>query len=788
MSPASEQRVGQAVRDPQEQVQPLNGGRRAALMAGAGLTIGFFWPGAAKRAHALVNPHLQPGDAAAALADGNPAYAPNAFVRIGLDGSVRLVMPMAEMGQGVYTGSAMLLAEELGVDLDQVQAQHAPPSDELYGMKLLGGQITGGSTSTRSTYTELRQAGAVARTRLVQAAALRWRVDAAACTAVRGAVHHAPSGRQLKFGELALAAAKLPDPKDVRLKPASELRLIGRPMERVDSLEKVKGAAQFGIDVRLPGMKIATVRACPTIGGTLARVNDARARQVKGVVDILRIGNAVAVVADHYWAAKTGLEALEIEWHRGPNSALSTEALFAGLNKAQTSGKSIVAKEQGRRPEGAFVTSTYKMPMLAHATMEPLNATVHFHGGVCEIWAGSQVPVRAVQSAAKLAGLPREKVLLHNQYLGGGFGRRLENDYIDQAVLLAKQVRYPLKVVWSREEDIKHDIVRPPYHDVISAAVDSAGWPHWFGDRICSPSVLGRWMPAGMRADGLDGDAVESAVELPYAIPNFKVEWVPYELPPAMAVGWWRGVGPLHNLFVVESFFDELAHRARKDPVEYRRKLLERNERSRAVLDLAAHRIGWGGRLPARVGRGVAVGQPFGSHICAIVEVEVTPLGEVLLRKAVVAVDCGVAVNVGSIEAQLQGGLLFGLSAALFSQVTLKNGEIQQSNFNDYRVLRLNETPSVDVHIVPSDAEPGGIGELGTAIAAPALTNAIFAATGVRLRELPVNSRALVADPALLKKVGAADLSPDLPSDMSSGLSPAGWPRGMRGKQQGGSA
>jgi CO/xanthine dehydrogenase Mo-binding subunit len=732
--------------------------RRSALQAG-GLALAFTWIGGSK-AFAAISPRRQPADAAAALADGNPPFAPNAFIRIDADGGVRLVMPMVEMGQAIYTGSAMLLAEELGVDLDQVRVEHSPPNEALYGMPLLGGQITGGSTSTRGTYGVLREAGAVARTLLVSAAAMQWKVEPASCTVARGVVSHAGSGRQLGFGALAASAAQLPMPEKVALKEQKDFRLIGQPLRRVDSAGKVDGSTQFGLDVRVPGMKVATVRACPTLGGVLASVDDKAARAIPGVIDVIRIKDAVAVVGEHFWAARKGLDALKIRWTPGQNAALTTRQLRSALAGALASGKAIVGKETGKRPEGTLVQATYDSPMLAHATMEPLNTTVHVRPDACEIWVGTQVPARCVGVAAKITGLAEDKVVLHNQYLGGGFGRRLETDSVEQAVAFARQVPYPLKVVWTREEDIRHDIVRPMYHDDISAVVDGDGRILWFGDRIAGGTVLGRWAPAFMGKDGMDGDLIECVAEPCYDLPNLKVEWVRHDMPPGLNVGWWRGVGPTHNLFVMESFIDELAHRAKTDPVAYRRAMLGKNPRTLAVLDLAAEKIGWGkGTLPARVGRGVAVGDPFGSRVCAMVEVEVSPQGEVRMRRAVVAIDCGLVVNAGSVEAQIQGGLLFGLGAALFSEVTLRDGAIEQSNFHDYRMLRINESPPVEVHAVRSSEAPGGIGEVGTAIAAPALANAIFAATGVRLRALPVNRALLAQDKdALKKKVADASI------------------------------
>jgi isoquinoline 1-oxidoreductase beta subunit len=729
-------------------------GRRNALKFG-GLSIAFLWTAGSGTVRAAMDARRQPGDAAAALADGNPPFAPNAFIRIDADGAIRLVMPNVEMGQGIYTGASMMLAEELDVGLDQIKIEHAPPNEALYSMPLIGGQITGGSTSTRGHWQVLREAGAVARTLLVTAAAARWRVEPSSLSVVRGVVTGPSAGQRLGYGALAKAAGELPMPKQVVLKQPKDFTLIGKPLRRVDSADKVTGATQFGIDVKLPGMKIATVMACPTLGGRLSGINDQRARAIPGVVEVIALDHAVAVVGEHFWAAKQGLEALDIAWDLGDNADLTTAELRAALAEASRSGKSIVAREVGKKPaDGKLVEATYQLPMLAHATMEPLNTTVWVTPNRCEIWVGTQVPTRCVTEAAKITGLSEDKIVLHNQYLGGGFGRRLETDSVEQAVRFATKVNYPLKVIWTREEDIRHDIVRPMYHDTISALLDADGRPVWYGDRVCGGTVLGRWAPEAMGKNGLDDDLVECVAEVPYEIPNLKVEWVRHDMPEGVIVGWWRGVGPTHNLFVVESFIDELAHTAGKDPLDYRRTLLKNNPRSLALLNLAAEKIGWSGApLPPRVGRGIALGEPFGSRVCLIVEAEVTAQGEVRLRRAVAALDCGIAINPSSVEAQVQGGVLFGLSAALFSGITLKHGAIEQSNFHDYRCLRIDETPLLEVHRVASEDTPGGLGEVGTAIAAPALTNAIFAATGVRLRSLPVDRSLLTQDAGALREV-----------------------------------
>jgi CO/xanthine dehydrogenase Mo-binding subunit len=730
-------------------------GRRDALKL-AGLTVAFLWTAGSGTARASMSARRQPADAAAARADGAPPFAPNAFIRIDADGIIRLVMPNVEMGQGIYTGATMMLAEELDVGIDQVTIEHAPPNEALYSMPLWGGQITGGSSSTRGNWQVLREAGAVARTLLVTAAATRWHVDPAVCRVARGVVTAPGAGRSLTYGALAKAAGALPMPANVVLKEPKNFALIGKPVRRVDSADKVNGTTQFGMDVKVPGMKIATVQACPTLGGRVSGVNDKKTRAIAGVIDVIVLDHAVAVVGEHFWAAKQGLEALDIEWDLGDNADLTTAMLRKSLSDASTGGTAIVAKEVGSKPVGQSVESTYQLPMLAHATMEPMNTTVWVTPAQCEIWVGTQVPTRCVTEAAKITGLPEDKIVLHNQYLGGGFGRRLETDSVEQAVRLATKVRYPIKVIWTREEDIRHDIVRPMYHDHISAVLDAAGRPVWYGDRVCGATVLGRWSPMDMDKSGLDDDLVECVAEIPYDIPARKVEWVRQNVPDGVIVGWWRGVGPTHNLFVVESFMDELAHTAGKDPLEYRRALLSKNSRSLALLNLAAEKIGWStAPLPRRVGRGIALGEPFGSRVCAIVEVEVTPAGEVRLRHAVVALDCGIAINPNSVEAQVQGGLLFGLSAALFNDITIKHGAIEQSNFNDYRSLRINETPTIEVHVVQSEESPGGLGEVGTAIAAPALGNAIFAATGVRLRSLPVDRTALASDADALRAVAS---------------------------------
>jgi len=688
-------------------------------------------------------------------------FAPNAFIRIDRDGRVTLMMHKVEMGQGTYTSMPMLLAEELEVDLAQVRLEHAPPDDALYAEPLFGVQETGGSTSVRGNFEPLRRAGAAARTLLVAAAAQTWKVTATSCRAERGEVVHAPSGRRLGYGALVDRAATLPVPRDPPLKDAKDWTLIGTPVKRLDSPHKVNGAALFGIDVRLPGMKVATLAACPVVGGTLASVDDAKARAVPGVQQVVRLDDAVAVIADHMWAAKQGLAALAIRWDEGPNARLGTADIVQQLAAAsQRSG--VVARKVGDAAQamaGAArkFEAIYELPFLAHATMEPVNCTVHVRRDGCDIWVGTQVPTFTRTAAAQLTGLPRERVQVHNHLLGGGFGRRLEVDFVRRAVRIAMQVSGPVKVVWTREEDIQHDMYRPYYYDRIAAGLDERGRPVAWTHRVTGSSIMARvtselfpktfrvMRAAGLHqlvamVKGLDVDAVEGAAEPPYTLPNIRVEYVRQE-PPGIATAFWRGVGPTHNIFVVESFMDELAAATRQDPFQYRRALLDQAPRAKAVLELAALHAGWGQPLPPGSGRGIALLHAFGSYIAQVAEVVVSKQGEVRVPRVVCAVDCGVIVNPDTVKAQMESGIIFGISGALWGEITFKDGRVEQHNFNDYRVLRINEAPVIEVHLVQSSEAPGGIGEPGTSAVMPAVANAIFAATGKRIRRLPVKDQ-----------------------------------------------
>ena len=681
-----------------------------------------------------------------AASDG---FAPNAFIRIGRDGQVVLTMPYVEMGQGTYTSIPMLIAEELDVSLKQVRLEHAPPNEKLYANPLLGVQATGNSNAMRGAWKPPREAGAIARTVLVAAAARRWGVDPQSCSAQDGEVIHAPTKLRLKYGELAADAAAMPIPASVALKAPEAFKLIGTSAKRLDAPAKVNGTAVYGIDATPPGMKFATLAQSPVFGGRVKSLDDAAARAVKGVRQIVRLDDAVAVVADHMGAAKKGLEALKIEWDDGPHAGLSTEAVARELEQA-TLGAGAVAQNIGdadKAMAGATtqVEAIYQVPFLAHATMEPMNCTVHVRKDACEIWIGSQAVARVQTMAAQAAGLPPEKVIVHNHLIGGGFGRRLEADGAVRAVQIAQYVNGPVKVVCTREEDIQHDMYRPYWFDRIAAGLDGTGKPVAWLHRFAGSSVIARWLPPGFN-NGLDPDSTEGAIDLVYDLPNFHVEYVRVE-PPGIPTAFWRSVGPSHTVFVVESFMDEMAAAAAQDAVAYRRALLDKSPRAKAVLDLAAEKAGWGQALPKGHGRGVSLQFAFGSYLAQVAEVEVEKDGAVRVRRVVCAVDCGTVVNPDTVQAQIQSGIIFGATAALHGEITLKNGRVEQTNFDTYQILRINEAPAIEVHIVKSSEPPGGLGETGTSAIVPAISNAIFAATGKRLRKMPVDS-SLLKQPA----------------------------------------
>ena len=710
---------------------------KVGLGAGGALFFVFGLPTLAQR----LQP--DPGSAVAKSAAEPEAapFVPNAFIRIPPSGPVTLTMPYVEMGQGTYTSIPMLIAEELDLDLSQVRLEHAPPDEKLYANPLLGVQATGNSNAIRGAWQPLREAGAKARAILIAAAAKRWNVEPSSCGTERGEVVHPSTNRRIAYGELVTDAAAMPVPDKVALKQPKDFRLIGTPAKRLDLPAKVNGTATFGIDARLPGMAFATLAQSPAFGGRVKSVDDRAAKAVKGVRQIVRLDDAVAVVADHMGAAKKGLAALTIEWDDGPHAALNTSDILAELEQA-TQKPAVVAQRIGDANSaisGATtkVEATYHVPFLAHATMEPMNCTVHMRPDACEIWVGTQAIARVQRAAAKVAGLPVDKVIVHNHLIGGGFGRRLESDGVERAVQIAMQVDSPVKVVWTREEDIQHDMYRPMFFDRLSAGLDASGKPVAWSNRFAGSSIIARWLPAAFN-NGLDPDTTEGAINLVYNFPNLQVEYARVE-PPAIGTAFWRSVGPSHNVFVTESFIDELAAAAGQDPVAYRLDLLDKSPRARGVLALAAEKSGWGAKLPARAGRGVSLQNAFGSYMALVAEIEAAKSGDVRVRRVICAVDCGIVINPDTIRAQMQSAVVFGITAALHGEITLKNGRVEQANFDTYQMLRIDEAPTIEVHIVPSNEPPGGMGEAGTSAIVPAVTNAIFAATGKRLRQLPVD-------------------------------------------------
>ncbi len=672
----------------------------------------------------------------------------NAYVRIEPNGRITCVMPKVEMGQGVFTSLPMLIAEELEVDLAAITVEAAPPDPAVYGFAvdpaapegIERDQSTGTSLSIIQCWTPLRQAGATARLMLIQAAAKRWRVPVDTCHAQRGEVIHAASGRRLTYGALAAAAAALPAPAAPSLKAAKDFRLIGRATPRRDTPEKVDGSALFGIDVRPPNSKVALIALSPVEGGTSAELASDAALAVRGVRQVVNEGDVIAVVADDTWAAMQGMKALAPRWNDGPNAAVQQAAIVAELEAAAHEAGAVGASK-GKLEEAAahattHVDAVYHQPFLAHATLEPMNCTVDWREGECEIWVGTQACDRAVAKLAAL-GLKPEQIRLHSHLIGGGFGRRLEVDGIVLAARIARHVQGPVRVLWSREQDIQHDRYRPYYVDRLSASLDARGMPVIWRHTIAGAGLWALYYGEETIKNGVDLDAITSAADLAYPLENLEVRFVRRD-PPGVPTGWWRGVGPTRSVFAVESFMDELAAAARQDPVRYRRTLLK-DPRMRAVLDLAADRAGWGTALPAGSGRGVSIQFAFGSYLAQVAEVSVNAKGESRVERVVCAMDCGQVVNPDTVRAQLEGGVTFGLSAALGNEITIANGRVQQSNFNDFPALRMSEAPRVEVHLVASGESPGGVGETGTACVAAALCNAIYTATGKRVRTLPVS-------------------------------------------------
>jgi isoquinoline 1-oxidoreductase beta subunit len=697
---------------------------------------------------------------------GLQTFQPNAWVKVDNNNHITLMIDKSEMGQGILTALAMLLAEELEVDMNVVRTEFAP-ADPVYSNSLIGVQVTGGSTGIPSSWDNLRHMGAAARTLFIQAAARRWQVPVQECLARHGQVQHTASERRSNYGELITAAAQESLPDEIRLKDPEEFRIIGKPVPRLDTPLKVDGSAVFGIDVKLDGLVNATIKHPPVFGAKVDNIDDTASRSAQGVIDIFAIPSGVVVVADTFWHAKKAADLLRITWTRPQATVPDSEALrrsWFGLSREEGSNlRSEGAVEEILEENKDTLTAVYELPYQAHATMEPMNCTIDLKPDRCDVWVGTQGQGTSQETVVALTGLDYDQVYIHTTYLGGGFGRRGEVDFVAEAVQIAQRVKRPVKLLWTREEDMQHDFYRPASYHVLSGAVKDgkpAAWTHRLvGSSIMQriapdfvPAAMPRWVPRSLKsfASWVTGGVIgmvkdntlsEGAADLPYAIPNIEVEAVTYD--PGVPIGFWRSVGHSSNAFVVESFIDELAHRAQADPYRFRRQLLGDHPRRLGVLDLAAEKAGWGKSLPDGRGMGIAVHKSFNSYAAQVAEVEVDARGGIRVHRVVCAVDCGIVVNPDTVAAQIEGAIVYGLSAALKGAVTLKDGRVQQSNFHNFQVLRMNEMPQVEVYIVPSLEPPTGIGEPGLPVIAPAVANAIFAATGKRLRRLPIRPQDL---------------------------------------------
>ncbi|GGF22239.1 oxidoreductase [Aliidongia dinghuensis] len=703
---------------------------KGAAATAAGLTIGFHWSGPLRQA----------------LADTPKDFAPNAFLRVAPDNTVTVIAKHVELGQGTYTGLATIVAEELDADWSQIRVESAPADARKYNNLDWGPvQGTGGSSAMHNSWTQLRQAGASARAMLVEAAAAEWKVPAASLTVDKGVVHHAATKRQATFGELADKAAAQPVPANVTLKHPKDFKLIGHKLPRVDLPPKTNGTAQFTIDVSFPDMQVALLQRPPLFGATVKSFDGTQAKAVPGVVDVVQVPRGVAVVAKSFWAAKKGRDALKVEWDDSKAEKRGSAEIMAEYRKlAEEPGKT--ARKDGD-PAAALkgaaktISATYEFPYLAHAPMEPLDAVVKLDANGCEIWAGDQFQTIDQANAAATAGLKPEQVKIHTLLAGGSFGRRanVASDYIVEAVSIAKAMGAngtPIKLQWTREDDIQGGRYRPIYVHKIEAGLDAkgqlVGWQH----RIVGQSIIaGTPFAAAFVKDGIDATSVEGAANLPYAVPNLGVELMTTET--GVPVLWWRVVGSSHTAYATEVFIDEVAHAAAKDPFAFRQALLAHHPRHKAVLELAAKAGDWGKPLPKGKGRGIAVAEAFGTFVAQVAEVTVAPNGKVKVDRVVCAVDCGIPINPDVIAAQMEGGIGFGLGAVLYGAITMKDGAVEQTNFDGYQVLRIDEMPKVEVHIVPSAEAPTGVGEPGVAPVGPAVANAVFAATGKRIRVLP---------------------------------------------------
>lgn len=699
------------------------GGAGASL---AGLVLSFYVPGRSARAENAPQAPLPPA---------------NAFLRIAPDDTVTVMLAHSEMGQGIWTSLAMLIAEELECDWSKVRSEHAPAA-AVYASVGVGIQMTGGSSSTRGEFQRYRMVGAAAKDMLVRAAAARWKVPASQLVIEKGVISH---GKQkLRYGEVADAAMKLPPPASVKLKDAKDWKLLGKPMRRLDSLEKITGKATFGMDVTFPDLRTAVILRPPAFGATLARFDGAAALKIPGVEKVVQAGNGVAVVAKHFWAAKLGRDALVAEWRQPEGGGVNTDALLADYRKkAQAPGATVASTGDAAAALSSATTkvvSEYEVPYLAHAPMEPLNCTVKIEGDRCEIWTGTQFQTVDQGAAARIVGTTPDKVQIHTTFLGGGFGRRANpsSDFVVEAVIVAKAAGVPVKVVWTREDDIRGGYYRPAYVHRVQAALDANGNPSAWDHVIVGQSIVaGTPFEAFIVKGGIDHTSVEGVADSPYLESVSAKHVTLHTTKTPITVLWWRSVGNTHTAFAVESMIDELAHAAGRDPLEYRLALLKNKPRFGAALKLAAEKAGWGTPAPAGRARGLAVHESFGSIVAEVAEVSVEE-GRIKVHAVTCAVDCGAAVNPLGIEAQIQSSVAFGLTAVLHGKLTVKDGQVQESNFHDYPPLRMFEMPKVSVHIIESGAPMGGIGEPATAPIAPAVANALFALTRKRLRTLPL--------------------------------------------------